>query len=64
MSVVTFQETGSGKGPDKFPGVNVTFRIYSKLFKLKILFVISEWWELWLMSYFSVVWKFLEKKNQ
>lgn len=31
MSMVTAQETGSGKGPDKFPDVDVTFRIDSKV---------------------------------
>ena len=29
MSAVSSQETGSGKGPEKFPGVNVTFRVDS-----------------------------------
>ena len=27
LTVVTSQETGSEKGPDKFPSIDVTFRI-------------------------------------
>ena len=27
LTVVTSQETGSEKGPDKFPSIGVTFRI-------------------------------------